>query len=106
MTILLQFLHVVQLPAGSWYLKLVTGSSFCPFTFISVLMPLVLFVISLVFAAQIQGKRDGSRLDTTHDSQDGDGGLSRSRALELKQKGRERENQLKLTHPRQGLYVQ
>ena len=31
------------------YLKLVTVSSFCPFTLISVLMPLVLFVISLVF---------------------------------------------------------
>ena len=33
--------------------KLVTVSSFCPFTLISVLMPLVLFVISLVFAALI-----------------------------------------------------
>ena len=33
------------------YLKLVTVSSFCPFTLISVLMPLVLFVISLVFSA-------------------------------------------------------
>ena len=31
------------------YLKLVTVSSFCPFILISVLMPLVLFVISLVF---------------------------------------------------------
>ena len=31
------------------YLKLMTVSSFCPFTLISVLMPLVLFVISLVF---------------------------------------------------------
>ena len=31
------------------YLKLVTVSSFCPFTLISVLMPLVLFVISSVF---------------------------------------------------------
>ena len=31
------------------YLKLVTVSSFCPFTVISVLMPLVLLVISLVF---------------------------------------------------------
>ena len=30
------------------YLKLVTVSSFCPFILISVLMPLVLFVISLV----------------------------------------------------------
>ena len=29
------------------FLKLVTVSSFCPFTLISVLMPLVLFVISL-----------------------------------------------------------
>ena len=35
------------------YLKLVTVSSFCPFTLISVLMPLVLFVISLVFSALI-----------------------------------------------------
>ena len=31
------------------YLKLVTVSSFCPFTLISVMMPLVLFVISLDF---------------------------------------------------------
>ena len=35
----------------SRYLKLVTVSSFCPFTWMSVLMPLVLFVISLVFSA-------------------------------------------------------
>ena len=35
------------------YLKLVTVSSFCPFTLVSVLMPLVLFVISLVFSALI-----------------------------------------------------
>ena len=35
------------------YFKLVTVLSFCPFTFISVLMPLVLFVISLVFSALI-----------------------------------------------------
>ena len=35
------------------YLKLVTVSSFCPFTLISVLMPVVLFVISLVFSALI-----------------------------------------------------
>ena len=35
------------------YLKLVTVSSFCPFTLISVLMPLVLFVINLVFLALI-----------------------------------------------------
>ena len=34
-------------------LKLVTVSSFCPFTLISVLIPLVLFVISLVFSALI-----------------------------------------------------
>ena len=34
-------------------LKLVTVSSFCPFTLVSVLMPLVLFVISLVFSALI-----------------------------------------------------
>ena len=35
------------------YLKLVTVSTLCPFTLISVLMPLVLFVISLVFSALI-----------------------------------------------------
>ena len=35
------------------YLKLVTVSSFCPFTLISVLMPLVSFVINLVFSALI-----------------------------------------------------
>ena len=34
-------------------LKLVTVSSLCPFALISVLMPLVLFVISLVFSALI-----------------------------------------------------
>ena len=33
------------------YLKLVTVSSFCPIILISVLMPLVLFVIRLVFSA-------------------------------------------------------
>ena len=35
------------------YLKLVTVSSLCLFTLISVLLPLVLFVISLVFSALI-----------------------------------------------------
>ena len=35
------------------YLKLVTVSSVCQFTLISVLMPLVLFVISLAFSALI-----------------------------------------------------
>ena len=35
------------------YLKLETVSSFCPFTLISMLMPLMLFVISLVFSALI-----------------------------------------------------
>ena len=35
------------------YLKLVTVSSFCQFNLISVLVPLVLFVISLVFSALI-----------------------------------------------------
>ena len=35
------------------YLKIVTVSSFSPFALISVLMPLVLFVISLVFSALI-----------------------------------------------------
>ena len=33
------------------YLKLVTVSSFCPFTLNSVMMPLALFIISLVFSA-------------------------------------------------------
>ena len=37
----------------SRYLMLVTVSSFCTFTLITVLMPLVLFVISLVFSALI-----------------------------------------------------
>ena len=35
------------------YLKLVSVSSFCPFTLISVLVPLVLFVISVVFSAPV-----------------------------------------------------
>ena len=35
------------------YLKLVAVSSFCPFTLISVLMPRVVFVISLVFSELI-----------------------------------------------------
>ena len=39
--------------AAPRYLKLLTVSSFSPFTLISVLMPLVLFVLSLVFSALI-----------------------------------------------------
>ena len=35
------------------YLKLVTFSSFCPFTLISLLTPLVLFVIYVVFSALV-----------------------------------------------------
>ena len=35
------------------YLKLVTVPNFCPFTFISLWMPLALFVISLVFSVLI-----------------------------------------------------
>ena len=35
------------------FLKLLTVPSFCPFTLVNVLMPLVLFVISLVFSALI-----------------------------------------------------
>ena len=35
------------------YLKLVTVPNFCPFTFISLWMPLALFSISLVFSALI-----------------------------------------------------
>ena len=37
----------------SRYLKLVTVSGFCPLTLISVMMPLVSFVMSLVFSALI-----------------------------------------------------
>ena len=37
----------------NWYLKLVAVRSFCPFTGISLLMPLVLFDISFVFSALI-----------------------------------------------------
>ena len=40
------------------YLKLVTVSSFCPFTLISVLMQLVLFVISLVLADGLGGEEE------------------------------------------------
>ena len=40
------------------YLKLVTVSSFRPFTLISMLMSLVLFVISLVFSALISFSPD------------------------------------------------
>ena len=36
-----------------WYLKLVTVLNFCPLTFISLWMPLVLFVIGLIFSALI-----------------------------------------------------
>ena len=46
-------LEPLSIITQSRYLKLVTFSSFCPFTLISVLMPLVLFVISLVFSALI-----------------------------------------------------
>ena len=47
------------------YLKLVTVSSFCPITLISVSMPLVLFVISLVFLALISlPKADGGFVKT------------------------------------------
>ena len=35
------------------YLKLITVCNFCPFTFISLWMPLALFVVSLVFSALI-----------------------------------------------------
>ena len=40
------------------YLKLVTVLSFCPFILISVLMPLVWLVISLVFSALISVKEE------------------------------------------------
>ena len=39
--------------SGPRYLKLVTVSSFYPFTLISVLMPMGLFVISLIFSVLI-----------------------------------------------------
>ena len=42
---------------------------------------------------QILGGQEGSRLDTTLDSRDGEGGLDKSRELQLKQKGRDRESQ-------------
>ena len=53
------------------YLKFVTVSSFCPFTLISVLMPLVLFVTSLVVLALIsmpQAVEALSRRSTTFTS--------------------------------------
>ena len=46
-------LEPLSITAEPRYLKLLTVSSFYPFTLISVLMPLVLFVISLVFLALI-----------------------------------------------------
>ena len=39
------------------YLKLVTVSSFCPFTLISVLMPLVLFAISLARSGELRTQK-------------------------------------------------
>ena len=42
-----------RIPGLEPHMKLVTVSSFCPFTMISVLMPQVFFVISLVFSALI-----------------------------------------------------
>ena len=47
---ILESISVITKPR---YLKLVIVSSFCPFTLVSVLMPLVLIVISLVFSALI-----------------------------------------------------
>ena len=48
---------------------------------------------------QIPGGQEGSKLDITLNSRDwGGGGLDKSRVLELKQKGRDRENQLKRMH--------
>ena len=44
-------LEPLSITAEPRYLKLLTISSFYPFTLISVLMPLVLFVISFVFLA-------------------------------------------------------
>ena len=48
------------------YLKLVTVSSFCPFTLISVMMPLVLIVISLVFSALISMPKTEGFVETLH----------------------------------------
>ena len=50
---------------------------------------------------QILGGQEGSRLDTTLDSRDGEGGLDKSRELQLKQKGRDRESHLKGIHLRE-----
>ena len=49
---------------------------------------------------QILGGQEGSRLDITLDSRDG-GGLDKSRVLELKQNGRDGEDQLKRMHLRE-----
>ena len=46
------------------YFKLVTVSSLCPFTLISVLMPLVLFVIRLVFSAYLYAIGFGGFVNT------------------------------------------
>ena len=46
----LEHSSVITVPS---YLKFVTVSSFCPFASISVLMPLVLFFISLVFSVLV-----------------------------------------------------
>ena len=50
-----EYLRLGTLVRYTWprYLKLVTISSFCALTLISLLMPLVLFVINLVFLALI-----------------------------------------------------
>ena len=48
----------------SRYLKLVTVSNFCPFTLISVLMPLVTFVISLVLGTDLYAVGRGGFVKT------------------------------------------
>ena len=48
------------------YLKLVTVSNFSPFILISVLMPLVLIVISLVFSALISMPKTEGFVETLH----------------------------------------
>ena len=50
---ILECISVSEPSSDLKYLKLVTVSSFYPFTLISLLMPLVLFVISWVFSALI-----------------------------------------------------
>ena len=60
------FMYLGSVITEPRYLKLVTVSSFCPFTLISVLTPLVSFVISLVFSALISMPHPSSRMLVKH----------------------------------------